>query len=95
VEISPTPTAPKNKADERFKPAATVLYRALQARGDGGLTWREAWMVLDEGAFDDVPVGPLVIWMRGKGVNVVALYRDEQTTFVLENSSPSSDSSHA
>ena len=88
--ISPTPTAPKNKADERFKPAATVLYRALQARGDAGLTWREAWMVLDAEGMD-APVGPTVIWMRGRGVAVLSIYREEQTVFLLENSSPSSE----
>ena len=83
--ISPTPPAPKNRQDEKNRPIASALYRALKARGEAGLTWREAWLVLDEaGADESVAVGPLVIWLRHKGVRIVAGYRSGETVFFLE-----------
>ena len=81
--ISPLPRPPKNSADAKFKAAAAVLYRALVARGEVGLSWREAWMVLDENVREEA-VGPTIIWMRGKGVEVLATYRAGETVFVLE-----------
>jgi len=78
------PRAPKNTADAKHKAPAAVLFRAMRERGDAGLSWRECWMVLEEGAFEDAQVGPTIIWMRSKGVGVIASYVDGETVFVLE-----------
>lgn len=83
VVVSATPRPVKNKTDDTYKPVAAVLFKALRSRGEAGLSWRECWMVLEEAA-SDVAVGPLVIWMRSKGVSIVALYRDGETVFVWE-----------
>lgn len=84
VEVSPVPRAPKNTGDAKHKAPAAVLFRAMRERGAAGLSWRECWMVLEEGAFEDAQVGPTIIWMRSKGVGVIALYENGETIFVLE-----------
>lgn len=81
--ISATPRPVKDKTSETYKPVAAVLFRALRSRGEAGLSWRECWMVLEEAA-SDVAVGPLIIWMRSKGVGILATYRDGETVFVWE-----------
>lgn len=82
--ISPLPRPAKNSADAKHKAAAASLYRALQKRADVGLSWREAWLVLDEHGHEEVAVGPVVIWMRAKGVPVLSIYVAGETRFVLE-----------
>jgi hypothetical protein len=84
VKSVTVPKAPKNSADAKHKAAAASLYRALQRRADAGLSWRECWLVLDEHGHEEVQVGPVIIWMRARGVAVLSLYRAGETVFVLE-----------
>ena len=77
------PKARKNASDERFRSPAAVLFRAMKARGETGLSWRECWMALDEAGIEE-QVGPCIVWMRSKGVAVSAAYRDGETVFVWE-----------
>jgi hypothetical protein len=60
------------KYDEMRRPQAAVLFRALKAAPVLGLSWKECW-VLGEGN-QEWDVGPIVIWMRTKGVEVDARY---------------------
>ena len=65
----------KNRAqdaqDEMRRPQAAVLYRALKAAGSEGLSWKECWALSTD---EEFVVGPIVIWMRFHGCEVVARY---------------------
>lgn len=68
-----------SKAQEEYdalrRPQAAVLYRALGDAGDAGLSWRECWALGESGETNSRwDVGPIVIWVRAKGVDIEALY---------------------
>jgi len=80
VEVSAPPKPRKDDRDERLRPLAATLFKAMQAAGDDGLSWAEAWALTD----GVEQTGVVVTWMRTKGVEVVAFYLDGQTRFRLE-----------
>jgi hypothetical protein len=73
----------KNKASDRLRPQAAVLYPALKQAGPVGLSWIECFALL--GA--DTQPGAVVVWMRAHGVGVLCLYDDAgsgyETRFAL------------
>ena len=58
--------------DEKRRPQAVLLYRELLRVGDAGLSWKECWAVGEADA--DYAVGPVVVWLRSKGVDVRSTY---------------------
>jgi hypothetical protein len=77
-EAAAAPRAPRPLVDRRLekqdaqrRPQAAVLFRALKAAGESGLSWRECWALSDD---EEFVVGPIVIWMRAHGVEVEARY---------------------
>jgi hypothetical protein len=61
----------REKQDAMRRPQAAVLYRALKAAGSEGLSWKECWALSTD---EEFVVGPIVIWMRFHGCEVVARY---------------------
>jgi hypothetical protein len=70
------PRAPKSAARERYdamrRPQAALMYRALMAVYEQGLSWKECWALGEGNAEWDV--GPIVVWMRARGVVIEARY---------------------
>jgi hypothetical protein len=58
--------------DQKRRPQAALMYRMLRERHEAGMSWRECW-ALGEGN-DDWDVGPIIVWMRSRGVSVEARY---------------------
>ena len=79
-EFSPLPKPRKDDRDERLRPLAAVMFKALKDAGDDGLSWAEAWALTD----GTEQTGVVVTWMRQKGVSVVAFYEGGMTRFRLE-----------
>lgn len=61
----------REKQDEMRRPQAAVLFRALRDAGSLGLSWKQCWALSDD---EEFAVGPIVIWMRFHGVEVLARY---------------------
>jgi len=59
--------------DEKRRPQAALLYRELLSAGGAGLSWKECWALSGE-VNDGWDVGPIVVWMRSKGVDIDARY---------------------
>lgn len=53
--------------DEKRRSQAVVLFRALRDAAEKGLAWRECWALCED-------VGPVIVWMRARGVEVSAVY---------------------
>lgn len=83
TEVSAAPRPLKDKRqeqrDELLRPQAAVLYPALKAAGEGGLAWRECFVLVSE----DTGVGRVVVWMRSHGVEISAWYEAGETRFRL------------
>ena len=71
VPVSPVPKSRVNalqKAyDAKRRPQAEVLFRALRVAQHQGLAWRECFALCDE-------PGAVVVWLRGHGVDIEAVY---------------------
>ena len=58
--------------DEKRRSQAVVLFRALRDAGAVGMSWTECWAA-GQGV-SEWEVGPVIVWMRGRGVEVRAEY---------------------
>jgi hypothetical protein len=82
VAATPLPRPRENKARELYdakrRPQAALLFRFIRDAGVVGVSWKECWALGLEcesnGESNEWDVGPIVVWLRAHGVEVVARY---------------------
>ena len=64
--------------DEMRRPQAAIVFRLLRDSGESGVSWRELWAAGESNEPHEVnqrwEVGPIVVWLRSRGVDIEALY---------------------
>jgi hypothetical protein len=82
VVVSPAPapmgSSQRARHDERMKPMAAVLFRAL--REAESLSWLECLALMPEG---ETNVGQVIVWLRFHQCDIEAKYVAGETRFYL------------
>jgi len=61
----PVRNVQREKQDALRRPQAAILFRALRAAGEAGLSWKECWALAPDD--EEFVVGPIVFWLRFHG----------------------------
>lgn len=68
----PVENRAQKRYDEMRRPQGALMFRMLRDRHEEGASWKECW-ALGEGN-EGWDVGPIVVWLRSKGVSIDARY---------------------